>query len=90
MPVTNPDELTVATEILLLVHEPVPPLRTTELALYVAVAPSHIGVDPVTDAMLAFGITVIVVGPEVTVPQGKFVIEQVITADAVKLPGAYV
>jgi hypothetical protein len=87
MPVTTPDELTVATEILLLLHAPVPPLRTTELALYEAVAPSHIGVSPVTEAILALGITVIDVGPELTVPQGTFVIEQVITADAAKLPG---
>ncbi len=55
-PVTTPvEELTVATEVLLLLHAPVPPLRTTEVALYVAVAAIHKGVVPVTDAMLAFG-----------------------------------
>ena len=31
-PVTNPDELTEAIPELLLLHAPVPPLRTTELA----------------------------------------------------------
>jgi hypothetical protein len=33
MPVTNPDELTVATEGLLLLQEPVPPPRTTRFAV---------------------------------------------------------
>ena len=32
-PVTNPDELTVAIPVLLLLHAPVPPLRTTALAV---------------------------------------------------------
>ena len=57
--VTSPvDELTVAIAWLLLVHDPVPPLRTTSLAEYVVVAPMHKGVVPVTDPMLAFGLIV--------------------------------
>ena len=54
--VTRPDEaFTVATEVLLLLHAPVPPLRTTVLALYVAVALTHKGVVPETEPMVAFG-----------------------------------
>ncbi len=57
-PVTNPDELTVAIPVLLLLQAPVPPLRTTELAVYVAVPPIHSGLIPVTEAILAFGFIV--------------------------------
>ena len=57
-PVTNPDELTVATAVLLLLHDPVPPPNTTELAVYVAVPPIQSGLMPVTEAMLAFGVIV--------------------------------
>ena len=57
-PVTNPDELTVATELLLLLHDPVPPPRTTKFAVNVVVAASHIGEDPVTEPILATLVTV--------------------------------
>ena len=58
--VTTPvPAFTVATPVLSLLHAPVPPPNTTELAVYVVVAPTHTGVVPVTDAMLAFGVTVI-------------------------------
>ena len=57
-PVTNPEALTVATEALLLLQAPVPPPRTTPVVVYVAVAPIHSGVVPVTDVILAFGIIV--------------------------------
>ena len=58
MPVTSPAALTVATAGLLLLHVPVPPLRTAPFAVYVAVAPMHRGEVPVTDTMLAFGFIV--------------------------------
>jgi hypothetical protein len=58
MPVTKPDELTVATEILLLLHDAVPPPRTTKFAVYVVVAPSQIGDAPVTEPILATFVTV--------------------------------
>jgi hypothetical protein len=59
IPVTNPvDELTVATAVLLLLHAPVPPPRTTPVVVYVAVAPIHSGVVPVTDAIPALGLIV--------------------------------
>ena len=48
-------ELTVAMAVLLLLHAPVPPLKTTPVVLYVAVAPAHNGLSPVTEPMLAFG-----------------------------------
>ena len=57
-PVTTPDVLTVATAVLSLLHAPVPPLNTTELAVYVAEPPIHTGDEPVTEAMLAFGLMV--------------------------------
>ena len=67
--VTSPDELTVATALLLLLHEPVPPLKTTELELYVAVPPMHKAAVPVTDAILAFGLIVTVCWAEALLPQ---------------------
>ena len=48
-------ELTVAMAVLLLLHAPVPLLKTTVFAAYVAVVPTHNGVVPVTEPMLAFG-----------------------------------
>jgi hypothetical protein len=57
-PVTNPDALTVATAALLLLHAPVPPPRSTPVVVYVAVAPIHSGVVPVTDVIAAFGVMV--------------------------------
>ena len=56
--VTTPDDVTVAIDVLLLLHAPVPPPNTTEPAVYVALAPTHNGLEPVTDATLAFGLTV--------------------------------
>jgi hypothetical protein len=53
-PVTNPDEFTVATAGLLLLQAPVPPLRTNPLTVNVVVAPMHIGLEPVTDAIAEF------------------------------------
>jgi hypothetical protein len=59
-PVTNPvDELTVATAVLLLLHDPVPPLNTTPLAVYVAVPVIQSGLVPVTDVILALALIVI-------------------------------
>ena len=57
-PVTTPDELTVAIAVLLLLHAPVPPINTIELAVYVAMAPKHTGDEPVTEATLALGLMV--------------------------------
>ena len=57
-PVTNPTALTVAIAALLLLHAPVPPLNTTVLAVYVVVPAIHKGLVPVTDAILATGLTV--------------------------------
>jgi hypothetical protein len=51
---------TVATEGLLLLHTPVPPPKTTPLAVYVVDAPMHRGEDPVIEVIAAFGVTVIV------------------------------
>jgi hypothetical protein len=67
-PVTNPvDELTVATAVLLLLQDPVPPPNTTPVAVYVAVPPMHNGLVPVTDVTFAVGVTVtvcvVVTGP---------------------------
>jgi hypothetical protein len=60
-PVTKPvDELTEAIAVLLLLHAPVPPPRTTPVVVYIAVAPIHSGVVPVTDVTLAVGATVTV------------------------------
>ena len=58
MQVTTPDELTVATEVLLLLQEDVPPPRTTRFAVYVVVAASQIGDAPVTEPTLATLVTV--------------------------------
>ena len=59
--VTFPDASTVVTAVLSLLQMPVPPLRTTELAVKVVVLPIHNGLlMPVTDAMLALGLTVTV------------------------------
>ena len=58
-PVTTPPEVTVATPVLLLLHEPVPPLVTTEPAVYVVELPIHIEDVPVTEPTLAFGVIVI-------------------------------
>ena len=53
--VTTPvDELTVATAVLLLLHEP----PETPLLVYVAVAPIQSGDVPLTVPALAFGLTV--------------------------------
>ena len=56
--VTRPDEFTVATAVLSLLQLPVPPPVTTLLALLVAVAPLQSAEVPVTEAMLALGVTV--------------------------------
>ena len=59
IPVTTPvDELTVAIAVLLLLQAPVPPPKTTPVVVYVAVAPIHSGVVPVTDVILALGLMV--------------------------------
>jgi hypothetical protein len=56
---TSPvEELTVATAVLLLLHTPVPPPKTTELAEYIAIPLLQSGVAPLTEAMLAFGLIV--------------------------------
>ena len=56
--VTNPAASTVATLVLLLLHAPVPPPKTTVLAEYVAVCPTHNAPVPLTEAMLDNGVTV--------------------------------
>ena len=57
--VTTPvEELTIATPVLLLLHVPVPPESTTVLAVYVVVPGTDKGVVPVTEPMLALGLTV--------------------------------
>jgi hypothetical protein len=59
-PVTRPvDELTVATAVLLLLHDPVPPLNTIPLAVYVAVPAIQSGLVPMTDVTLALALIVI-------------------------------
>ena len=59
IPVTIPvDESTVAIAVLLLLQDPIPPPRTTEFVLNVVVPEIQIVFVPVTDAILAFGITV--------------------------------
>ena len=78
--VTRPAELIVATEVLLLLQAPVPPLTTTELAVNVAVPPTHKGEVPVTDPILAldFTTTVAPVPPtEVLVPVHPPVVDAV-------------
>ena len=64
-PVTIPAELTVATLALSLLQLPVPPLNTTEFAVYAAELPEQIADVPVTDATFALGLTVTVVTFEV-------------------------
>ena len=65
--VTAPDDaFTVATDVLLLLHAPVPPLKTTVFAVYCVVVPAHNGEVPVTDATLAAGVAVTVTGVLVT------------------------
>jgi hypothetical protein len=60
MPVTTPVEgSTVAMPVLLLLHAPVPPPRTTVLAVYVVVVFIQIGLVPETEAILALGVIVI-------------------------------
>ena len=55
--VTTPVEaFTVATEVLLLLHAPLPPDKTTVFAEYVVVVPTQSGEVPVTDSILAFGV----------------------------------
>jgi len=56
--VTVPLDATVATAVVLLDHEPVPPPNTTPLAVYVAVAPGHKGEVPLTEVTTALGVTV--------------------------------
>lgn len=61
MAVTNPDDgFTVATLVLVLLHDPVPPPSSTVLAVYVAELPVQRGVVPDIEPMLALGVTVIV------------------------------
>jgi hypothetical protein len=70
--VTTPVEgSTVATFVALLLQAPVPPLNTAEVALYVAVAPIHKGVVPVTEPALALAYVVTVTG--VRVAEGQVV-----------------
>jgi hypothetical protein len=59
---------------LLLLHAPVPPPRTTPVVVYVAVPVIHSGVVPLTDAIAAVGVIVIFMeeliseqGPELTI-----------------------
>lgn len=57
--VTKPaDGSTVATELLLLLHDPVPPPRTTPFAVKVAVSPTQSGLLPLTELTAASGVTV--------------------------------
>ena len=58
--------LTNATPALLLLHAPDPPPSTTEFAVYVGVAPMQTGLVPETEAMLAFGLTVIACSADFT------------------------
>jgi len=68
--VTTPLELTVATDALLLLHAPVPPPKTTPLAVHVVVNPWHIGVaPPVTEVILALGVTFTVAVPVIVFEQ---------------------
>jgi hypothetical protein len=57
-PVTKPDAFTIATAGLLLLQAPVPPLRTTPLALKTADAPIQRGLVLVIDTIPAFGFMV--------------------------------
>jgi len=57
--VATPDDAsTVAIKALLLLQTPVPPPKTMELAVYVAVPVTAREVTPVTEVMAAFGLTV--------------------------------
>ena len=73
-PVTNPDELTVAMEVLLLLHAPLPPLNTTEFAVYVVVPPTHKAAVPVTEPMLALGLVVIAADLDTVPPQPPVIV----------------
>ena len=73
-PVTNPEELTVAMAVLLLLHAPVPPLSTAEFAEYVAVPPIQRGLVPVTVTMLAFEDIVIACCAEIVPPQPPVIV----------------
>ena len=74
IPVTRPAALTVATAALLLLHAPVPPLRTTPLAVYVAVAPMHNGDVPVTEVIAALGLTVTARWADTVPPQPPVIV----------------
>ena len=73
-PVTTPPEVTVATPVLLLLHAPVPPLVTTEPAVYVVVLPIHIEAVPVTEPTLALGIIVIACNADFVPPQPPVIV----------------
>ena len=68
-PVTTPDASTVATAVLSLLHAPLPLFNTTELAVYVVLPPIHTDDEPVTEAMLAFGLIVIACWADTVPPQ---------------------
>ena len=67
--VTVPLAATVAILVLLLDQAPVPPPKTTPLTVYVAVAPGHSGVVPLTVPIAALGLTVSVLDALLVPPQ---------------------
>ena len=78
--VTTPvDEFTVAMPVLLLLHAAVPPANTTVLAVYVAVAATHKGVVPDTEATLALVLIVIATGVLVADAQAPSTVQVKIT-----------
>jgi hypothetical protein len=82
--VTTPvAEFTVATAVLLLLQVPVPPPRTTEVAVYVVVCPVHKGVVPVTEATLALGFTVTVCCADLVPLQPPVMVKMILAVPAV-------
>ena len=73
-PVTEPEEFTVAMAGLLLLQAPVPPFKTTPLAVYTVVAPIHKGLIPVTEMTEEFGPIVIVCCADVIPPQPPVIV----------------
>jgi hypothetical protein len=82
-PVTNPvEELTVATDALLLLQAPVPPPSTTPVVVYVAVPPIHRGLVPVTDVIAAFGVMVTPCCADTVPPQPPVIVYIILHAPA--------
>ena len=71
---TSPAALTVAIAALLVLQAPLPPLRTTPFAVYVAVPPMHKGEDPLTDVMAAFGLIVTARRADTVPPQPPVIV----------------